>query len=114
MKVFDYLCHACWTLHEEMVSADAKFGDAGAEACPMCGGETFAVPVAPLPQVATAMPGFDRGKSDEKPGPAAMDTRALAHRDKSPSQWRKERRAMWRDRDRAKELGHRDKKTIRR
>lgn len=114
MKVFDFLCHACWTLHEELVSADARYGDASAEPCPMCAGQTFAVPVAPHPVVATAMPGFDRGKSDPPPGPAAMNTKPLREGTKNYTQWKKERSAMWRDRDRAKDLGHRDKKTIRR
>lgn len=111
MKVFDFLCRECKTIHEEMVFSDARYGDKG-EPCPMCGGETRAIPVAPKPQVATAMPGFERGKSDPPPGPAAMNTKPLAEGKMNISQFRKARRQMWRDRDRAKDLGHRDKRRV--
>lgn len=112
MKVFDFRCSDCWTVHEELVGNEVRYGDAG-EACPLCDGETRAIPVAPKPVVATAMPGFERGKSDPKPGPAAMDTKPLTDGRKNYIQWKKERAAMWRDRRRAKDLGHRDKLTIR-
>ncbi len=111
MKVFDFLCADCDTVHEEMVENDALFGDAGG-VCPMCGGATEAIPVPPKPVIATAMPGFERGKSDPKPGPAALDTKALADGRKNVSQWRKERSKMWQDRQRAKDLGHRDKRRV--
>jgi rRNA maturation protein Nop10 len=113
VKVFDFLCRDCSTLHEEFVDSDARYDDRG-EACPMCGGETRAVPVPPKVAVATAMPGFERGKSSERPGPAAFDTKPLADGRQNITQWKKARSKMWRDRQRAKDLGHRDKLTFRR
>lgn len=112
MKVFDFLCSACQTVHEEMVFSDARYGEKG-EPCPMCGGETRAIPVAPKVAVVDVMPGFERGKSDPRPGPAAFDTRPLADCRQNISQWRKARSKMWRDRQRAKDLGHRDKVRVR-
>ncbi len=113
MKVFDFLCRSCHTLHEELVSNDALYGDRG-EACPMCGGQTRAVPVPPKPRIATAAPSFERGSGKERPGPATFDTRAIADRKIGEPQWREQRSAMWRDRARAEHFGHRDKRTIRR
>ncbi len=113
MKVFDFLCRSCSTLHEELVDNGARYGDRG-EACPMCGGATRAVPVPPKPKVVTAAPTFERGSSSERPGPAAFDTRAIADRKVGAPEWREQRSKMWRDRQRAQDLGHRDKLTVRR
>lgn len=113
MKVFDFACRDCHTLHEELVDNDTRYGDRG-EACPMCGGRTRAVPVPPKARVATAAPSFERGSGKERPGPGTYDTRAIAERKQSESEWRAGRNKMWRDRQRARDLGHRDKMTMRR
>lgn len=115
MKVFDFLCRKCKTIHEEWVDNAARYGDAG-EACPMCDGVTEAVPVPPKPKVATAAPSFDRvarGAEPERPGPGTFDTRAIADRKIGEPQWKEQRSKMWRDRERAAALGHRDKIRVR-
>jgi hypothetical protein len=112
MKVFDFLCEDCRTLHEEWVENSARYGDAGGP-CPMCDGATEAVPVPPKARVATAAPSFERGSGPERPGPGTFDTRAIADRKIGEPQWKEQRSKMWRDRERAQALGHRDKIRVR-
>jgi hypothetical protein len=112
MKVFDFLCRKCQTVHEEWVDSDARYGERG-DPCPMCGGATAAIPVPPKPKVATAAARFDRGSGPERPGPGTFDTRAIADRKMGEPQWKEQRSKMWRDRERAAALGHRDKIRVR-
>jgi hypothetical protein len=108
----DFLCDECSTVHEALEDRALAFAT---HPCPMCGAMAKVLPSAPKPKVLTAAPtAATRGLYESRPGPAALDTRPIAEGKMTVAEWKKKRSEMWRDRARAKDLGHRDKLTVRR
>lgn len=96
--LLEYACRLCGARHE---SLEARSAPAKTIPHPPCGCAAVADRVVSAPKVKTCWASaVTTAKSEPRPGPAAMDTRPLAE-GMPPSQWRKKRSEMWRDRDRA-------------
>jgi len=92
--VHDFRCPGCRVEWEESVDAH----DNDAVTCPTCG--TFADRVIGAPMVGTVYAtAVTTAKSDVRPGPGTLDTSTLTEGE-TRGEWKKKRRAFWRDRDR--------------
>lgn len=91
----EFLCESCPTRFESFEERPAP----EVTTCKECGARAIRVPAGFKPATVWAAP-VSMGKSDPRPTPFVMDTSKLAD-GISRAEWKKQRQALWRDKDRA-------------